>query len=257
MPYDAAPALLVLLAVLAFVVSILNGTIGFGFGILSINLLAVAFGPKVGVLVLSIVGLPLASAQVIHRRRHAAIARRLRSLVATAMIGVFVGVPILVLLPVWALAIILGLFTGWYALESLRAQRAPLSPGVEHAVAPVVGMTAGTTAGAIGATGPLLGTYLTAIGLRGSEFAFAINLVFVSMGIVRAILLVTVGQYTPDALGLAALLLGPALAGQMLGFRVQGRLPAVMLHRAVLVVLAIAALNLVASGVETGAAALR
>lgn len=257
MPYHAAPVLLVLIAALSFALSVLNGTIGFGFGILGVNLLAVAFGPKAGVLILSLVGLPLAATQAFHLRRHASLVPRLRWLLATAVLGVFIGVPILVLLPGWALAIGLGLFTGWYALDALRSERLPLSPGTERVIAPVVGLSAGMTAGSLGAAGPLLGTYLTAIGLRGPAFGFAINLTFAAMGIVRAILFTSVGQYTPDALGVGALLVGPALAGQALGFRVRGRLPVLLLERAVLLVLALAAVNLVASGIETGAGTLR
>ena len=251
------PVLLGVLVAVSFAFSVLNGTIGFGFGILTINLLAVAFGPKTGVVILSLVALPLAIVQVVHRRALRDQAERLRPIVVTSIAGTFVGVPILILLPGWTLALGLGLITGWYALDSLRAQRPDLSTERQRAISPFVGLTAGVATGALGAAGPLLGTYLSAIGLRGAEFAFAMNLVFVGMGVSRATILAVLGQYTPDAIGVSALLLVPALAGQAFGFRIRGRVSAAALQRTVLVVLAIAALNLIASGLESGAAALR
>lgn len=251
MPADVAPGLLAVLAVLAFGTSLVNGAIGFGFGILSVNALALAFGPKVGIVVLSLVALPLASIQVVHHRSLASLGRRLASLGAGAVVGSLIGVPLLLILPGWALSIGLGVFTGWYAIDGLRQERAPLQTGTERAIAPFVGFGAGLTNGALGAAGPVLGTYLAAIGLRGREFAFGINLMFVAMGVVRAAILALTDQYVPAAVVTAAVLVGPAILGQSLGFRLKGRVSGEALQRVLLVILLVAAVNLVTTGIRT------
>ena len=46
-------------------------------------------------------------------------------------------------------------------------------------MAPVAGFFSGMTNGALGASGPVAGSFLLAIGLRGREFIFGISLVFV------------------------------------------------------------------------------
>jgi len=93
-------------------------------------------------------------------------------------------------------AVLLGLFCLFYVASSLRRRRPPLAPRTERILGPVVGLGAGMFNGSLGASGPVVGSYLHAIGLYKRQFAFAISSVFVLMGIVRATSLALLGAYT-------------------------------------------------------------
>ena len=246
---DLSPAVIVMLIVAMFVAAFVNGTLGFGFALLAVNVLAVILGAKDGIIVLSLLT-PLVSGLHIWRyRRQSATFPRLRALVLAAMIGTVLGARILVLLPGFAISLALGLFTAFDALYELRGRRAPLAIGTERRLAPLAGFAGGVTNGTLGAAGPVLGSYLIAIGLRGAEFAFAISVVFFAMSVVRTAVLAGLDQYTSSIAMLGLALLPPSIVGQRVGFWLRGRLPAETVERAVLIVLLLASLNLLYRGV--------
>lgn len=176
--------------------------------------------------------------------------------VAAALLGTLAGTSLLVILPGYALSLALGLFTAYEVAMMARKERPPMRARVERAIGPLAGFTGGVASGALAAAGPVLGTYLVAIGLRGAEFAFAINLVFLGMGLVRLAALTGVGLYSAASVGLSALLLVPSFFGQQLGFHFRGRLPANIIQRVVLLALLVASLTLIWRGFEGSLAAL-
>ena len=244
------PVVVVALVATAFGAAFVNGVIGFGFALLAVNAFASVIGAKDGIIVLSLLT-PLVSGLHVWRYRvHAATAARLSTLVLAAVIGTVLGARILVFLPGPVISLALGLFTFVDAVVELRGRRPPLASGTERRLAPVAGFVGGLSNGALGASGPVLGTYLIAIGLRGGQFAFAISIVFFAMSIVRTGVLAGLGQYTGTLPLLGLILLGPAVAGQRVGFWLRGRLPATAVERAVLGLLVLASLNLLYRGVE-------
>jgi hypothetical protein len=246
------PDPVILAALIAAVVGagFVNGMIGFGFSLVVVNVLAVALGAKPGIVVISLIAPVMSGTQLWHFRGHAAGWTRYRSLLAAALVGSFIGAQLLVLLPGEVISLALGLFTAWYVLTQLRAERPALAIATERVVAPVAGLVAGISNGSLGASGPVLGTYLTAIGLRGGAFVFAISLVFLSMALVRGSLLAADGLYTAALVVTAVILVIPAWLGQRVGFWLRGRLRAELLQRVVLVVLLAAAVDLAAHGVQ-------
>jgi uncharacterized membrane protein YfcA len=242
------PLTLGLLIAVVSVAAFINGTIGLGYALLGVNALAVVLGAKDAVIVISLLAPILSSVQAWYHRAHASTARRLRSLLLGAFIGSLAGVFLLIVLPAPAISLALGLFTVWYVVTALRVERPPMTGGAERRLAPLVGFVAGTTNGAVGASGPILGAYLTAIGLRGAEFAFGISLVFFSMSLVRLGTLAVLGQYTLALVVAAAVLVLPSLGAQRIGFWLQGRVPVRTLYRLVLLVLLVGSLNLIWRG---------
>jgi uncharacterized membrane protein YfcA len=90
----------------------------------------------------------------------------------------------------------------------------------------------------------VFGTYLTAIGLRGPDFAFAISMAFFSLSLARIGLLVALDQYTSLLVAVGFGLAVPSIVAQRVGLWLKGRVPDGILYRAVLVVLFVAGLNL-------------
>jgi uncharacterized membrane protein YfcA len=247
---DLSLVVLLILVASMFGAAFVNGTVGFGYALLAVNVLAVVLGAKDGVIVLSLMTPIVAGLQTWHFRAHWATAGRLRLLIVAALIGTATGSQILVLLPGYLISLALGLLTVFDVIVELRGKRAPLASRTERRLAPVAGFIGGVSNGALGASGPVFGSYLVAIGLRGGEFVFAISLVFISMSLIRNVVLAGLGQYTMAIAGLALLLLVPSLVGQRIGFWLRGRLPAHAIERAVLILLLVASLNLLYRGIE-------
>jgi uncharacterized membrane protein YfcA len=243
----------ILLIGLLFVVSVsalVNGALGFGFALLAVNVLAIVLGTKEAVIVMSLVTPAMSGLQLVRHRRHAPDWRRFRTLLVAALVGSIAGTQLLVLLPAPMIGLALGAFTIYYVATSLRKERPPIAGSTEQRLAPVAGFIGGVTNSTIGASGPVFGSYLIALGLRGREFAFAISISFFSMGLLRIGLLAALDQYTAPLVTSAAAMFVPALASQRVGFWLQSRAPIHLLHRAVLIVLLVASANLLWRGVS-------
>ncbi len=248
MPVEPA-VLLGLIAVVA-VGAFVNGVIGFGFALVAVNILASALGAKQGVVVISLMSPGMSAYQLWHNRAYSTIASRLRVLLLGAMAGSFIGAHLLVILPDWAISLALGAFTVEFVIERLRRERPPLATAIERRLAPLAGVVSGMTNGALGASGPVAGSYLIAIGLRGREFAFGISLVFFLQGIVRGAMFFTLGQYTWPLVFAALALIVPSIVGQRIGFVFQDRLDPRLFQRIILVVLLFGSANMLVAGVE-------
>ncbi len=240
----------ILLGAVAFVGAVVNGTAGLGFAIVSGAALATLLDPKISVILLSVVTPLLSLQQVWRHRRRAYVWRRLIPVVVGALVGVLVGTQLLVLLPTFALSLAFGAFTLWYASSALKKEPMRLHPRFERFVAPVVGVTAGVSNGSLGASGPVLGSYFMAVGLEPTEFIFAAASMFITMGIVRVLGLIVLNQYTAVTLLTSLGLVIPAVAGQWVGFWLQGRLPKVVFQRVILGVLLVAGVNLMLRGAQ-------
>lgn len=246
------PDTAVLAALIAAVLGagFVSGTIGFGFALVAVNVLAVALGAKPGIVVISLIAPVMSGTQLWHFRGHAAGWTRFRALLAAALVGSLIGAQLLILLPGALISLALGLFTTSYVVTQLRAERPALATTTERLVAPVAGLVAGISNGSLGASGPILGTYLTAIGLRGGAFVFAISLTFFGMALVRGSLLALDGLYTVALVVTAVVLVMPAWLGQRVGFWLRGRLRAELLQRVILLVLLAAAADLLVRGAQ-------
>jgi len=235
--------------------AVINGAIGFGFALLAVNALAVVVDARNAVIVMSILAPIVSGFQVWHHRARRGLAARLKVLIVAGVVGTLFGTQLLVLLAPAVISLVLGLFTLWFVVDSLRSERPPLAGTTQRWLAPLAGLVGGTSNGAIGASGPVFGTYLTAIGLRGADFAFAISLAFFTMAIARIGLLSVLGQYTQVLLLVGFGLAVPAILAQQVGLWYKGRLPDRTVYRAVLVVLAAAGVNLLwraATALATG-----
>lgn len=246
------PLILGLLIAVILGGAMINGLIGMGFALVAVNMMAAALGTKEGVVVMSILA-PVTAAYQLWLNRNAAVGwRRLQWVVVGALVGSVFGAELLVVLPAWAISLLLGGFTVQFVYDTARRERPQMTVGRERLFGPAAGFIGGATNGALGASGPIIGSFLIAIGLRGRDFVYAISLVFLSQGIARAALFQAHGQYTDALLVTAAWLLIPALLGQQVGLRLRGRLDASMFQKVLLAVLLVSSLNLLWRGV-TGA----
>jgi uncharacterized membrane protein YfcA len=238
------PIVLAVLLALFLGGSIVNGLIGMGLALVAVNAVANAVDPKSAVVVMSLISPFLSGYQLIHNRSFVEGWSRVRSLVLWSVVGSIVGAQLLVLLPTWAIGLALGLFTVQFVIDRLRTERPALAKRTERRLAPIAGLIGGTTNSALGASGPIVGSYLFAIGLRGREFAFAISVVFFIAALTRMTSLAVLGQYTLPLASLSFVLLWPSLLGQHIGQRLQGRADPLVFQRVLLIVLLVSGANM-------------
>lgn len=238
------PVAIAALGSLMVVAAFINGTIGFGFALLAVNALAFIFGAKSGVIVMSVLAPIISGLQLWHHRDRRGLARRLGAMISGGIAGTLIGTQLLVFLPAAVISLALGLFTVGYVVDSLRTERPPIGGATQRWLGPIAGVIGGTSNGALGASGPVFGSYLTAIGLRGADFAFAISMAFFTLALARIGLLAALGQYTMELVAVGLGLALPSILGQQVGLWFKGRVPERTLYRAVLVILLVAGLNL-------------
>jgi uncharacterized membrane protein YfcA len=242
------PLLLVIMLASILVGGVVNGMIGIGFAVFVVNFLAAALGPKEAVIVMSVMAGVPSGYQLWRTRSEWATWIRLRSMLIGAVAGSLLGAQLLVLLPAWAISLGLGLVTGQFVIDQARRSGPPLSNRAERRMAPVAGFFSGMTNGALGAAGPVAGSFLLAIGLRGREFIFGISLMFTFMALVRIALFAVAGQYTYDLVLLGAILLIPTMFGQAVGIRLQRRTNPKVFQRLLLLVLFASSVSLFIRG---------
>jgi len=243
-----APGVLAFLLLVYLGGAVINGLIGMGLAILAVNAVAAALDPKSAVVVMSLISPFLSGYQLLHNRAYVKGWDRYRNLVVWAGIGTIFGAQVLVLLPTWAIALLLGAFTVQFIVDRLRKERPAMQAATARRLAPIAGLVGGTTNSALGASGPIIGSYLYAIGLRGPEFAFAISVVFFLSALMRVGSLAALGQMTVPLAMLSFTLLVPSLIGQHIGQRYQGRADPKVFTRILLVTLLISSANMLLQG---------
>jgi hypothetical protein len=242
------PLLLVIMIVALMIGGLVNGIIGIGFALFAVNFLAAALGTKEAVVVMSVLALFPSGYHLWRTRAYWSTWVRLRSLLIGGLAGSLLGAVLLVWLPAWAISIGLGLFTGQFVIDQARRSGPPISSNMERRMAPVAGFFSGMTNGALGASGPVAGSFLLAIGLRGREFIFGISFVFMFQALVRIVLFVAQGQYTTPLVVIGLALLIPTMAGQAIGIRLQGKANPQVFQRLLLSVLFVSSVSLLVRG---------
>ena len=139
------PLILLLLVVTFFGGALINGLIGMGLALVAVNVMANVMEPKSAVVIMSLIAPFLSSYQLRHNWSFIAGWARFRSLIVGSIAGSIVGAQLLVILPAWAIALALGLFTAQFVVDRMRRERPALAHHTERRLAPVVGFVAGTT----------------------------------------------------------------------------------------------------------------
>lgn len=237
------PALAVALA--AFV----KGAIGFGFPTLGTPLLALLVDVKTAYLALIVPNIVMDGVQFARRGAPVATVRRMSSLVVAGAAGTLVGTRLLAMLSARTVTLILGGFLLLFVALNARRVAPRLPPRWEWWASPAAGFAAGVLGGITNVPGTPLVVYFYALGLGKDEFLSAVGFTFVlykaaQLGAVTYYGLMTWGIFL-WSLALTAV----ALAGFLLGLRVQDRLEQRTFNRLVFAFLGLLGLWLVARNV--------
>ncbi len=237
-----------LLIVLAAVVAgtVVKSVTGMGLPIIAIPVASIFVDLTDAVVVLSV---PVALSNLVLAAqawpsRHDA--RDLPALAGFGIVGAVAGTLLLVNIPeepliVALVVVILGYVATFFLRPDLRT-----SPAQSRRWSPVAGATAGTFQGAIGISGPLLGTWIHSYRLPRDAHIFSVTTLFLIIGIGQLVVLAAAGEF--DGRITATLVACvPVLAAIPIGTRLRAQVSRRGFDLAVVGLLAVSAIALCAS----------
>jgi len=233
---------LVLAALVICAAYVVYGLTGFGSTVLSLPVLAHLMPLKFAVALLLLLDLAMGIAFNARVRRGIRI-DEMAWLVPFALAGMAAGLMLLIKLPERNLIAVLGIFVLAYALWGISRRGA--ARALSRAWCAPIGLAGGAFSALFGTGGVLFVVY-TSGRLRDVTELRATTAAMILFSVsVRALLFLATGLFTQEGLLVAALALAPAaLAGLVIGTRLHARVHAVVVVRAIYVLLAAAGISL-------------
>lgn len=226
-----------------------KGVTGLGGPPLAIPVLASFMGVEYAVAVVAI-PTALANLWLMIENRSAAAGTRwfLVPMLATGVFGTVAGVWLLLnvddrIMSV-ALGLLLLLYIIWYLVEPERK----MDDRTARRLAAPAGFGGGVLAGATGISAPVFATYLHSLRLARSGFVFALSVPFLLLGSMQIISLAMLGGYDRARVTAGILACIPVVVVIPIALRVGKRLSTQSFQHVVLVVLGVAAVQLLWSG---------
>jgi uncharacterized membrane protein YfcA len=169
-------------------------------------------------------------------------------MLATGVVGTMLGVWLLLNIDDRIMSVLLGLllllYITWYLLEPERK----IDDRTARRLAPPAGFAGGVLAGATGISAPVFATYVHSLRLARSGFVFAVSVPFFFLGSMQIISLATLGAYDRARVTAGIVACVPVLVVTPIAMRVGKRLSAQTFQKVVLILLGIAAVQLLWSG---------
>ncbi|MGH9246837.1 MAG: sulfite exporter TauE/SafE family protein [Acidimicrobiales bacterium] len=221
---------------------------GMGGPLVSVPIIAAVTGVEHAVVVVSIANL-VANAWLLWEHRSGAreAASLLAPMLAAGVVGTVLGTWLLTRLDDRILSVALALIIVAYILRFLTNPSFQIERSTGRLLAVPVGAFGGVLLGATSSAGPLFATYVHGLRLKRSTFVFALSTLFEALGTIQVVTLVSLGRFTAPRVGQAVVGVIPVLVATPLGIAVSRRLGQPAFERAVLVLLALAAISLVRS----------
>ena len=236
---------LIVVGVASALAMLAKSATGLGYPLIAIPVLATVTGVETAVVVVT---LPNAVANVLvgWRTRHAlSETRDVFVLSATSALGAAAGTFVLVSTPERPLLIVLAAAVLLFVVRSLWFGDIVVPQEVGRRAAPPVGLVSGVMQGAVGVSGPIIGSWLYAYRLPREAYIYSLSVLFLVAGAAQIATLASIGAYSTDRLVAAAVGLGPVLVVLPLGEHLRDRLSGSQFDRVVLGLLAASGVTLV------------
>jgi uncharacterized membrane protein YfcA len=236
---------IVLVAVVAG--SLLKSLTGMGLPAIAIPAMSFFIGIEAAVVVIALPNFALNAALAWHERSWFSRTRDLPVLAFGSLIGAAAGTGVFVAVSERPLVALLVLSVIGYVVAFVTQPEIAVSPATSKRWAPAVGLVGGVFQGAIGISGPIVGSWIHSYRLERGAHVLSLTGLFLISGTTQLVILVFTGELT--GFWLASLLAcGPALAAVPFGSRMRGRLSTNVFDYLVISAIAAAGLGL---GVRT------
>ena len=224
---------LVVIAATLAVAAGIQVTMGFGFALISIPVVAVAEDPKVAVVLITAVGVPMTLWNTYRWRRHLR-PREMLTVAGASLVGMPLGALILTRAPERTLTFTIGIVVLVLTAWLWRGLRLPVGPRTEIAA----GVVSGALATSTGTNGPPLVIAFQATGMERFEFRATLAGCFFVQGLVALTVFWANGLVTGDVGRIFVAGMPAVVIGTLIGERLSARLHGHAFRAAVLVLLA-------------------
>ncbi len=228
-----------------------KGAVGFAMPMIMISGLSMFLPAPVALAALILATVMTNVAQALRQGWDAALGsvRTYWRLVVTVMLFIFLSAPLVTVLPSWALYLILGVPLLGFTITQLLGRQLILPAHHRNRAEVLTGAVGGFFGGISGVWGPPVIAYLLSFGTEKRESVRVQGVVYLLGAVVLFLSHLRSGVLNQDTLPLSAMMILPAGLGMWLGFKVQDRLNPVKFRKLTLLILTIAALNLIRKGV--------
>ncbi len=223
--------------------AIVKSVTGMGLPIIAVPIMSVFIGAETAVAAIALPNLAQNIALVVRHRSSIVQAHYLARFALSGIIGAVIGTLTLGVVPESVtLAVLLAALTG-YIVTSIRQPDLQLADDTARRWSSPVGAVAGLFQGAIGISGPIVGTWHHGLRLSRDAFVASVSAVFTISGASQVVVLATRNKF--DGLLTVALILAVfVLATIPLGHRLANRLSAERFQHAILGLLSLSALSI-------------
>jgi uncharacterized protein len=237
---------LVLAIATIFIAGVAKGVTGMGLPVAGVPILVALYGDLRLVLLTTILATALSDIPMVYRSRKSyREASILTGFLICGLIGIVIGTRILLFVKVSILSGVLAAVVIAFILVSWFGKVPTMNRVLASRVGPLIGLVSGIIQGSAGASGPIVTTYLVSSQLTREGFLFSINLIFLVLDWTQFVSLQELHLTTPAIWTWAVGVVVLVFAGMGLGFAIQKRIDDTIFKRAVLVMLACAAVGLV------------
>jgi uncharacterized membrane protein YfcA len=242
-PVDAR--LLVAVAAI-FLAGIAKGVTGMGLPVAGVPILVALYGDLRLVLLTTVFATALSDVPMLWRfRKNYREASILVGFLICGLIGIVIGTRILLYVRVSILSAVLAAVVIAFIAVSWFGKVPTMSRVLATRLGPLIGFVCGIIQGSAGASGPIVTTYLVSSQLSRDGFLFAINAIFFVLDWTQFASLQQLHLTTPAIWAASLIVVVIVFAGIGIGFAIQKRIDDVIFKRAVLIMLACAAVGLI------------
>jgi uncharacterized membrane protein YfcA len=225
---------------------IAKGVTGMGLPVAGVPILVALYGDLRLVLLTTILGTALSDIPMLWRfRKSYREASILYGFLICGLIGIVIGTRILIYVKVSILSAVLAAVVVAFILVSWFGKVPTMNRVLATRLGPLIGFICGIIQGSAGASGPIVTTYLVSSQLSRDGFLFAINAIFFVLDWTQFASLQQLHLTTPAIWESALVVTVLVFAGMGIGFAIQKRIDDTIFKRAVLVMLACAAVGLI------------
>ncbi len=243
MPFDLT---YVLVGVALLFAAFVKGATGLGFPLIATPTVALLLDIRIAVTILILPNLLMDVTQVFRDGSPSAILRRFKSMIGLTMIGVFLGTMVLVMLPLWALNLCLGIMVIVFVISNLLKFDFTVSPAAEKFLSPVVGFLSGFLNGMTNAAGPVLAIYFYSLKLEKRDFVKSVATIFMITKATQLIAVSTWNLFNWNTLTLSLQVILFTTLGFYAGLKIQDRVNQKTFSRGLMVLLSIIGVILIA-----------
>ncbi|HSK40927.1 MAG TPA: sulfite exporter TauE/SafE family protein [Arenibaculum sp.] len=230
--------------------SLVKGATGMGLPLIATPILAASLGVPRAIAIMTVPILVTNAWQIWRYRFHASGMGFLKNLLVTGALGVGIGTWLLTAIPERHLSLALGLLMVGYIGLTLGRADFRASERVSRAIAPIVGLAAGTLQGATGISSPIAATFIHAMRLRREAHVFAVSSLFLLLSVTQVPALMVAGIMSTSRLLEGIIALVPVAAMLPVGNWLGGRLSRRTFDRVILGLLAVIAADLIWSSFQ-------